>query len=483
MSFAELLEHDWPLALDAYQRGFVWDDEKVEQLIGDLETYQKDTDQKLPYYMGTLLLHHDAEKKKRFIIDGQQRTTALCLLYYRLVATVPKGQDLTYSGQSARRIKNVVGLLKDGNRLPDTKVFERLRFTVISVTNADLAFTFFDTQNNRGVRLQATDLLKAYHLRSIDQNSDDKTNGQRLQKACATRWEQIQRQTPILSSGSDFAPNLFARFLWRARRWQGAQVKPAHQDSLLKEFQANTWAQDKDTIADVDTIPIYACRTNQLAQSMRMQNGTLLLQGSSITLSSNAASLPMALRQPIHKGMGFFLYAEKYAALLKELHSKQNLHHEVREFQAIHENLLLKNQVYLREAFWLASLMYVDQFGYQKLATFALYLEFILGSIRLAKHQIKRETAANFFRDGKLNLLDVIAQSYHPHQVLDYLIQQHPRYDQSYQDERVDPGKGVRGRYKKAVVDFFNSDDDQSSNNLANKLSWMNNKVKALNDD
>lgn len=167
-SFKQLLDaSDWPLALDSYQRGFVWGPEKLTQLANDLTEFGSQQDKKLPYYMGAVLLHHDASQSRRFIIDGQQRLTALSLLYHRITGRLPAGQELSYSGQSARRIRHAMQALKQQESLV-LEVIEGLRLTVIEVDRADLAFTFFDTQNNRGVRLQATDLLKAYHLRAID---------------------------------------------------------------------------------------------------------------------------------------------------------------------------------------------------------------------------------------------------------------------------------------------------------------------------
>lgn len=151
-----------PLALDSYQRGFVWGPDKLTQLVNDLATYAAQADTTLPYYMGGVLLHRHASQSKRFIIDGQQRITALSLLYHRSTGKLPVGQALSYSGQSARHIAEGLQALKQMEAIAP-QIIQRLRLTVIEVDSTDLAFTFFDTQNNRGVRLEATDLLKAYH--------------------------------------------------------------------------------------------------------------------------------------------------------------------------------------------------------------------------------------------------------------------------------------------------------------------------------
>ena len=90
LSFASLFnESAFPLAVDTYQRGFVWKDDKVRQLADDLSAYQQEADPKPPYYMGTVLIHRHADKEKRFLIDGQQRITALCLLHWQLNSSLP----------------------------------------------------------------------------------------------------------------------------------------------------------------------------------------------------------------------------------------------------------------------------------------------------------------------------------------------------------------------------------------------------------
>ena len=62
------------MALDNYQRPYVWDEVKVCQLINDLLEHQQQGVSVPPYYMGTLLLHKNEEKSKYFVIDGTSET-------------------------------------------------------------------------------------------------------------------------------------------------------------------------------------------------------------------------------------------------------------------------------------------------------------------------------------------------------------------------------------------------------------------------
>ncbi len=469
LSFSSLFENSaLPLAVDTYQRGFVWNDEKIRQLVDDLTDYQGLPDPKPPYYMGTVLLHRNIDKGKRFIIDGQQRLTALCVLYRQLRGDLPSKCALTYSPKSVRRIRAGAGIFRDHSRHPSSEIFGQIVFTVICVERVDLAFTFFDTQNNRGVPLHATDLLKAYHLRAVDETSVERK--ETLQTLCARRWEGIQQGAPVMSHDQEFAPSLFSRFLWRARYWTGGRVIYGDHDALMEEFQKQTWKSEGDHA----TIPLYRSRHNRLGTALTMtRDGHSEIHTNRISLSPKAEDLPFAIRQPIQKGIGFFLYADKYSALLRRLAVEPTDSSEVQRFREVYESLLMTNSLFLREIFLLASLMYADQFDDEKLWEFSLWLDHALGAIRLEKQQVRYEAAQNFFKHDALNLLDVIASGFRPEQVIAHLQTHHTR-QKIYAEETIETGKGVQGVYKQAVLTYYN----QTGDSLRGKESWIPAKLK-----
>jgi hypothetical protein len=465
LSFSELFETSaFPLAMDTYQRGFVWNDDKVRQLVDDLSAYQGDTDPQLPYYMGTILIHRNNKKQKHFIIDGQQRLTALCVLHQQLNGYLPNKCALTYSPKSARRIRAATGVFQNHTCRPSAAVFHQIVFTVICVDQVDLAFTFFDTQNNRGVPLHATDLLKAYHLRAVDGTT--KEHKEALQTLCAKRWEGIQQGAPVMSHDQEFAPNLFTKFLWRARYWTGQRVANGNHEALMEEFQTHSLRVEGDHA----TIPLYRSRQNRLGTSLTMaQDGHSEIHTRRISLSPKAEDLPFAIRQPIQKGIGFFLYADKYAALLRRLVTTPTESNEVLRFREVYEKLIMANSLFLREIFLLASLMYADQFDDVKLWEFSLWLDHALGAVRIEKQQVRNETAQNFFKKDMLNLLDVIANSFRPEQVISHLCMYHTQLE-TYASESIEAGKGVQGAYKQAVLDYFGRTGEPS---LRGKHSWI----------
>jgi hypothetical protein len=188
-----------------------------------------------------------------------------------------------------------------------------------------------------------------------------------------------------------------------------------------------------------------------------------------ISLSPKAEDLPFAIRQPIQNGVGFFLYTDKYAAVLRRLVVEPTDSTEVRRFREVYTDLLMENSVYLREAFLLASLMYADQFGEEKLWECALWLEHALGAIRIEKQQVRYEAAQNFFKHPELNLLDVIASAFRPEQVIAHLRQKHTHQD-IYDQERIETGKGVQGHYKRAVLAYYGR---PSGSSLSGRHGWL----------
>ncbi|NML42500.1 DUF262 domain-containing protein [Ramlibacter sp. G-1-2-2] len=464
-TFAQLFSgQGLPLAIDTYQRGFVWNDEKIKQLALDLAEYQDTQDPKPDYYMGTVLLHRNDAKQLRFIIDGQQRLTALCLLHSAVRGNLPGNCAMTYSPASARRIRSAAEVYRQEAPGICDEIFNRIVFTVVMVDDVDLAFTFFDTQNNRGVPLHATDLLKAHHLRVVA--GAQGAQRERLQEVCARRWEGLQQGSTVISHEQEFTASLFGKFLWRARSWTGKQVASASHDALLHEFERDTWPVEEDHA----TVPLYSSRNNRMGAALTLNaEGACEIQLRPLVLGSRPTDLPFAIRQPIHKGIGFFLYTDKYAALLRRLLHDEAVAPEILRARELYQTLVMTNSLFLREIHVLALLMFADQFGDSRLWEFSLWLEHALGALRLNQDQVRRETAQKFFRDADLNLLDVIAGAYRPEQVIRHL-RQNTKTDEAYAQEQVQrSGSGVQARYKQAVLRYFHKEADS----LQHKRQWI----------
>ena len=468
-SFTELQQLDYSLGLDNYQRPYVWGETKIRQLIDDLLAFQAQEKDSPDYYMGTLLLHQNDKKEKMFVIDGQQRLTSLCVLYHALKKRgLPERVDFHYrSAISVANIQRAHVLMQGAEaKKIGPSIFNRLCFTLIRVKNEDLAFTFFDTQNNRGVPLKATDLLKAFHLRAI--HSSDAKQDENLQQHCARRWESIQvtGEKGKPSKENDFAPQLFHYYLWRARNWRGQKViERETQNQVLESFQYQSIKS-----SSVAELPLYPGMNNRFASSLTLQaNDEYQLSLQEQPISSSAAILPFALRQPIHQGVGFFLYAQKYATLINQLLHEDNPGTEIAAFRRFYQEVVMTLSHYLRELYKLAVLMYVDQFGTEQLLRFGLWLDHVFGAIRLEKKYIFKEAPLKFLKEADNNLLDVIAGAYRPDEVINFL-KADTQAKTVYKGDKaaeVNRNKGVQGYYLNAVLNFYQKDS------LDNKEYWM----------
>jgi len=483
VSFYELASAECPLALDNYQRAYVWGEEKIIQLLDDLREFitLKKAGEKVEqqsaqhYYMGTLLLHHKTavnngeSNDKLFVIDGQQRLTSLAVLYWLLHNELPQHILFNYRSQRSmvniqqakRTMQKVLGeWAKQNNDISLTsELFNDFRFTAITVKREDLAFTFFDTQNNRGVPLSGTDLLKAFHLRAI---SDGNLKlAEQLQAHCAQRWEQVQvkgnkgkNNNSVKKKNNDFAPELFHYYLWRGRNWTGNEVVELEsRDDVLTHFG------EQSITAEMGEVALYPAGSNQWGQQLQLTaNNEYRLQASSQHIGHSAAYLPFALRQPISKGVGFFLYAEKYAAMLNVLLYLPSDDKEIIAVQAFYKAVTSKLSAYLQSLYRLALLSYFDRLGCNGLYRFALWLDYRLGAIRLEKEDIRRETPLKFLRDAKRNLLDVISYAYRSEDIITFLQQSDVsklyEANQGWEKEIVED-RLVKQRYVAALANYY----------------------------
>lgn len=469
----------YPLDLDTYQRPYVWDEDKVKQLINDLNDYITGKNPSNSYYMGAILLHKNDEKEKLYIIDGQQRLTALSILYSQLTQSLPKNNSLSY--HSPISVKNIKQTQRHISQyLPDTitdNIFDRICFSVIMVDSEDLAFTFFDTQNNRGVTLSATDLLKAYHLRAIDSSNEQLSHD--LQKYCAQQWEKLQKipmRIQETKEKSDFVKVLFEKYLWRARVWTGQKnLSYETYNGVLDEFQIRTLEVE----SAADTVPLYRSKHNRQSQNITLSPsiGSFSVNEEKTLNIDRPHKIPFVIRQPISKGVGFFLYADKYMTLLDKLLNIGSKNNDIQDFNHFYDKVIAHLSPYLRELFLLSTLMYVDQFGSKKLYPFALWLDYALGALRVEKDNVYKASIPPFLRDKALNLLDVIANAFTPEQVINHL-KDDASTQKIYTNDNIDMSKnGVKQDYKKRILNYYGLEDNLEVS-LNNKAQWIENHLK-----
>ena len=211
---------------------------------------------------------------------------------------------------------------------------------------------------------------------------------------------------------------------------------------------------------ELGEVKLYPSGANQWGQSLRLtHDNDFYLNQTRQQLGSQSAYLPFSLRQPISRGVGFFLYAEKYASMLNLLLHKPSTDIEIQAVQKFYKEVVKTLSHYLQSLFRLCLLVYFDRLGTKGLLRFTLWLDHRIGEIRLSQSDIRRETPIKFLRDPKRNLLDVIAYAYECTDVIDFLKQVDVSKIYSLKDgwlKEIQSNRLVQERYAAAVAKYYN---------------------------
>lgn len=176
----EFLKRQNDRKLPSFKR-YTWNEKTSEQLIEDIN---KEVD-KSSYSLGEIVYVKDE------LIDGSSRLITLALIAKALGLEYPE-IERRWSVDEVKRLKANNEAIKRALSFVDLDEFRRfftnsLFLTVIELEKLEDSFSFFDDGIERGVVLDPSDILKAYHLCSMR----DKSEGEKLE-ACA-KWESIGR--------------------------------------------------------------------------------------------------------------------------------------------------------------------------------------------------------------------------------------------------------------------------------------------------
>ena len=468
------------LVIPNFQRSYVWKEINLKKLINDLEEFLLSN--KDEYYMGTLLLYKSENKEEYEIIDGQQRITTLTIFYNSLFNGIPDNFKIAFSSQES--INNIVGAKKyfdDGKyKIEQNKndLFEKLKFTVIITNSQDEAFTFFDTQNSRGVKLKAIDLLKAHHLRAINDNE--------RQKVSAKKWENVENtKNGFIRKNSDFIDELFKYILYRARVWRGNKVGIVDIESSDR-IQNEKIKVEFEKGVQSDIIQLYPHHKNMLVHTIDIdENEDYIMDFRFKQYRHQPKDLPFSLRQPISKGLEFFLFVEKYAQIVEYLNKDNSQILEYRDFYkgVINpDNTNSPFSVYLKEFFMLCVVCYYDKFEHNKLFEFSLWLEYLLGAVRIKQSMIVERTIPKTIRELPYNIVDIILESYTSDEIISYLQNiekiDNENIDKIYSFEKISGQiyeDSIRDRYIKLVKKYYKQNNEK---NLKDKKIWIDQRLK-----
>lgn len=383
---SELLNID--LTIPPYQRPYKWSEKNVIQLLEDIFEYVilKNKD----YRIGNIILHNENSTKN--VVDGQQRLTTISLLLKILDGSFNglllnekykhniSKNNIVYNYRIIDKWVKTKFENKDEKKTDfKNKILNKCEFVLCTVFKQDEAFQLFDSQNARGKALEAYDLLKAYHLREMDFDSeDDRTK-------CVDRWE--------TSVDNGTLKPILGNHLFKIRKWS-----------------KNEWKYDftKDDIEEFKGISLHQKQQYPYESAMRMLDGFVENAHNDKFLRNLqiAQTFPFQITSPIINGKRFFEYVEYYITQrekLFDLKKEDSVKAEIPEFVKFYEDYCYKYYGWgrsgdekVRNLYENILISFIDKFGYiDDFENFYKAFYKLAYNIRCTKTRITVETIMN----------------------------------------------------------------------------------------
>lgn len=285
------------LKIPEYQRPYKWTGKNVNQLLDDILLAKNEN--KEVYRVGTLILHRDEDNNYN-IVDGQQRTISFALLLHALGEKSISflNQSLTDNPFNLRNIPNNYRAFKrrltnitseDAKRELKDYIENNCELIVVITDDLSEAFQFFDSQNARGKKLYPHDLLKAYHLREMNDLDVDLT-----EKTVKT-WEDMDQRE---------LSELFTDYLYRLKEWVNGNKAIELNEHNIDIFKG---------VSAADNFPYAQYYKGAYAFAEN-------INGSSIPFVTGLHKLsPFQINTPIVAGKPFFDFAKHYFDILADI--------------------------------------------------------------------------------------------------------------------------------------------------------------------
>lgn len=403
------------LSIPDYQRPYKWTRKDVDQLVDDILANRW----KSEYRLGTIVLHdgrldfvgnsRGAKERGLFVVDGQQRTITLTLLVSALVnaGKLRMGVDVERLTLLAQRFSHTISKanirrnfdalkarVKEFTELDVEFLLLRCRVVKIVLNDVSEAFQFFDSQNARGKDLNPHDLLKAFHLREMREESRD------VVFRSVSAWENMDEDALL---------RLFGQCLFRVRNW--ASLKSARyfsKDDIDAFKGVNPGAREIFPFASI-------CRLAHFCLDDFNRSAQGLIRGQ--------MDFPFQLDQVILNGRRFFEFVEHYAEKSKNvgLVLKANST-EIYNAITTYDGRGRIGDCYVRNLFDCTCLYYWDKFGETKeLPKVIRKIFFGAYSLRLRQARVTMATVDKE-ASSATGLICRIRQALRPIDVLSYEI-------------------------------------------------------------
>jgi hypothetical protein len=435
------------LTIPLYQRPYKWSEKNVLQLLEDIFEFieQKNKD----YRIGNIIIHQikkeNIKENVNNIVDGQQRLTTISLLLRYLKKdfdglllnenykhTISKN-NISYNYKIIQQWVDSKFSSDDSIKYFYKSILEKCEFVLFTVHNQDEAFQLFDTQNARGKALEPFDLLKAFHLREMELDTEE----ERIK--CVENWEKsVEEKTlkPILGN-----------HLYRIRKWSKNEHKYNFTRDEINEFKG---------------VSLHKKQIYPYESTLRMLDGFIddAQKNKFLRNLQIAQSFPFNINMPIINGKRFFEYVENYIINREKLfdfNKEDGIKAENNDFVKFYENYCLSYNGHsrsgdekVRNLYENILMAFLDKFGY--IDDFKNYYEAfykLVYFIRCSKNRITLETILN--SEAK-KVFTRINNALHPDDLKSY---QFKRF-------KIENNNVVNGISK--IVDFIQSDQKSSIN-------------------
>ncbi len=228
-----------------YQRPYVWEINQVRQLWDDL--IKSCEERRQDYRIGTVIFHKNGSSLD--IVDGQQRVTTLSIILLLLACDLQDSSISQYLNcKQFQHVESIKNIIRNGHEIKewmaeDVKndifahyILNHCSLVVVEVDNIAEAFQVFDSQNGRGLKLEAYNLLKAYHMRAFEAN-DYNSIPQERKVLYDRNWEQAAKGGQHIS---DYLKQVVEEHLFRIRVWSRKEDVFTFTKQHIDEFKGVT---------------------------------------------------------------------------------------------------------------------------------------------------------------------------------------------------------------------------------------------------
>ena len=391
------------ICIPDYQRPYKWSEVNVQQLLDDISQSMR-SGKKL-YRIGSVILHDNLEEQRLDIVDGQQRLTTIALLLYCLDGTTILADQLEFghadSFVNIKKNKAYIDKWLELNGMKNSVEFKNYllnhcEFVEVIVDNLSEAFQMFDSQNGRGKELEAYNLLKAYHIRAMEQDlKTTKIN-------CDKRWEAATmfKENSQNANSIDLLKQVFAEQLYRTRLWSRSKEASEFTKKEISEFKGFTLDKNNNIQYPYQNTHLLQYITGKFYESVL--SGMIGTQSRFKSGDAENINPFVSINQSIINGRAFFDYIETYIEIYKrifiDLDSSQLKKFKAfyREYCLHYEGASRTGDQYLREVYKSLALIVFDKFGEEGLNKYYELLYAVVYKKRLELAQVKYATVSQF---------------------------------------------------------------------------------------